>query len=551
MVELPPEVKYRAAACGEARCAAALAKEKLLLWFRARGGETHVRKMAAKAVRASASSIDNKQQQVWSRSRGSDLARLNEKDDAELKAFDAEMDDCATRLRDAEEALKRVQEELECEITKTEDDERARDQKPVAALDATDEEKAEDCREDEFCAVEELMLDKRFVPEPFLPQLAMERAAEAKRKARQAEEDMARELGAVHGRKQDDDVGLADDAPPKAPEELEEHEKSPPPRPRPLLVLVARDIPSVAKRKIVERLCNELEGEFVRVCSDLPQGIDPEAFQAPLSVGKSVLADVDSGVAHDCRHMFIDALAFCKAALFPTPRVILVLGDARNRRGACAPSPSGHYGVSIQDLDKMHDRTLKCDLQDAAEHLARLTENEALENLASWSTQERPPSLGHALAMEAAIILLTRSRKFRGPDRTVTAVAWLAARRLLARPVELVAKLRDFDAATIPPQTLFVLKEYIAHENWPITEIIVHEGASLITDPENPDDDTYVQRHGRPDGGTRPRTFDKLDQGRRERGRLPSEEWRCGPHHFQAGAARPRVVGRHRVGWPY
>ena len=59
---------------------------------------------------------------------------------------------------------------------------------------------------------------------------------------------------------------------------LEEHEKSPPPRPRPLLVLVARDIPSVAKRKIVDRLCNELEGEFVRVCSDLPQGIDPEAF---------------------------------------------------------------------------------------------------------------------------------------------------------------------------------------------------------------------------------------------------------------------------------
>ena len=100
-----------------------------------------------------ASSIDGKQQQVWSRSRGSDLARLNERDDQELKAFDSEMDDCATRLRDAEEALKRVREELECEITKTEDDERARDQKPVAALDATDEEKAEDCREDEFCAV--------------------------------------------------------------------------------------------------------------------------------------------------------------------------------------------------------------------------------------------------------------------------------------------------------------------------------------------------------------------------------------------------------------
>ena len=272
-------------------------------------------------------------------SRRGDLARLNEKDDARIRRPPTrEMDDCATRLRDAEEALKRVREELECEITKTEDDERARDQNPAAALDATDEEKAEDCREDEFCAVEELMLDKRFVPEPFLPQLAMERAAEAKRKARQAEEDDGARIGSgARAQADDDDVGLADDAPPKAPEELEEHEKSPPPRPRPLLVLVARDIPSVAKRKIVERLCNELEGEFVRVCSDLPQGIDPEAFQAPYLLGKSVLADVDSGVAHDCRHMFIDALAFCKAALFPTPRVILgARRRSKSTRRLCA-----------------------------------------------------------------------------------------------------------------------------------------------------------------------------------------------------------------------
>ena len=133
------------------------------------------------------------------------------------------------------------------------------------------------------------MLDKRFVPEPFLPQLAMERAAEAKRKARQAEEALARELGAVHVRKQGIEIyekALDDDAgPPKAEHELEEHEKSPPPRPRPLLVLVARDIPSVAKRKIVDRLCNELEGEFVRVCSDLPQGIDPRGGGQQVGAG--------------------------------------------------------------------------------------------------------------------------------------------------------------------------------------------------------------------------------------------------------------------------
>ena len=67
------------------------------------------------------------------------------------------MDDCATRLRTRRKPS-RVREEFECEITKTEDDERARDQKPVAALDATDEEKAEDCREDEFCAARSRVL---------------------------------------------------------------------------------------------------------------------------------------------------------------------------------------------------------------------------------------------------------------------------------------------------------------------------------------------------------------------------------------------------------
>lgn len=491
VVELPPEVTYRSAACGEARCAAALTKEALKRWFRDRGGETHVRKLASRDLRSVTGSIDERQQQVWSKSKGSDLARLNEEDDSALKEFDKDLDDCATRLRDAEEALKRVREELECEISKAEDDERAREQKPVAALEATDEERAEDCREDEFCAVEELLLDKRFVPEPFLPQLSMERAAEAKRRARKAEEAMAKSLG-KSAITREGELEAEKELDATLIKELEPWEQNPPPRPRPLLILVARDIPSIAKRKIIDRLCRELEGEFVRVCSELPQGIDPEAFQAPLSVGKSVLADVDSGVAHDCRHMFIDALAFCKAALFPSPRVMLVLGDPRNRRGACAPSPAGHYGVSIEDLNQMADYDLKRDLQDAAEHLARLTESEALENLADWALQERPLSLGHALAMEAAIILLTRSRKFRGPDRTVTAVAWLAARRLLARPVELVAKLRDFDAATLPPQTLFVLKEYIEHENWPLCEVIVHEGASLITDPENEDYDTYV-----------------------------------------------------------
>ncbi|KAH8058747.1 hypothetical protein JL722_5980 [Aureococcus anophagefferens] len=418
VVELPPEVKYRAVACGESRAAERLTAEMNKAWFRERGGEAHVRRLAAIVPR-----------------RG-----------------------------------------------------------PSAALKPTDEELAEDVREDEYCAVEELLLKGRFVPSAFLPMLEAERRKEATRRAEAASQALAAEKGVIVEQKKFVE-GEEDLVEPRTGAK-EPWEESPKPRPRPLLVLVARDLPEIAKRKICDRLTMELSGLFVRVASKLPQGIDPAAFQAPLSLGKSVLAEVDAGLSHDARIMFIDALAFCKAALYPTPHVVLVLGDPRNRRGPSAPAPPEHYGVGVLDLQEMADASLKKDLQDAAEQLVSLTTTEALENMAEWAVLDRPPSSGHALAMEAAIVLLTRSKKFRGPDKTVTAVSWLAARRLLVRPVELVAKLRDFDPATLPPQTLFVLKEYVNSPDWPRGDAIIsagdylakHGGAAPVVSRRDPPD---------------------------------------------------------------
>ena len=82
---------------------------------------------------------------------------------------DAELVDARERHEDARRALVRVLEELEAEVGKAEDDERSKDARPVQALPPTDEERAEDTREDERCAVEEQLLDRRFVPAAFLP----------------------------------------------------------------------------------------------------------------------------------------------------------------------------------------------------------------------------------------------------------------------------------------------------------------------------------------------------------------------------------------------
>ena len=56
------------------------------------------------------------------------------------------------------------------------------------------------------------------------------------------------------------------------------------PRPRPLLVLLARDVPAGAKKRVVEKLTNDLEGMFVRV-----DFRPPESKRAPsaLSVSQS------------------------------------------------------------------------------------------------------------------------------------------------------------------------------------------------------------------------------------------------------------------------
>lgn len=471
LIELPPEVRYRAVCAGEARAAARIALKLCQAWICDHGGEQHVRRLALCKPRQSDGS------------RGNALARLTKEDYLELCDLDARVGETRERARLANEALRRVLEELESEIAKAEEDERTKYARPTAALEPTDEERAEDAREDEYCAVEEAILLGQFVPKSFLPVLDRELRETARAAANAT---MQRVLGSFNTKRKfseelDQDVSATSLDGTEGGDSLQ----APPERPRPVIVLISCDVAQVAKERIVAELNTELPGLFVRVTSeDSPCGIDTAAMQAPLGVNKCVIAEVDAGLCGESRQAFIDSLVLAKSSLIPTPHVVLVVGDARNRRGPSPPLPREHYGIAKCDLDKMADSALKRQYEDAAENLATLSQQETLDALTEWSHLEYPPSKGHALVLEAAILMLQRSTRLKGPDSSISAVTWIAARRLLAQPLELVARFRDFDPSSLPPATLSLLQSYCAAPEWPRACLGEWRRACMAAQPE-------------------------------------------------------------------
>lgn len=68
---------------------------------------------------------------------------------------------------------------------------------------------------------------------------------------------------------------------------------------------------------------------------------------------------------------------------------------------------------------------------------------DALAALHALGCLGEPPSRAHAAVLEAAVVLLTPTNRFRGPAEAVAGMAWAACRLLLADPAEFVQRLRE------------------------------------------------------------------------------------------------------------
>jgi hypothetical protein len=231
-------------------------------------------------------------------------------------------------------------------------------------------------------------------------------------------------------------------------------------RPRPVLIVLARDMPSYSKRRFVARLMSDMPSTFVRI--NLPT-VDVPAIQQVFDLGNSAVVDMDIGLGAAQRRAFLSAMTTTKKALVPTPMLILMQGDEGNRHGSGAEQM---LGVSGDDLDMMSDKPIKMLLEEQAEALLPVKDGSLDRDMVQLAQRNDPPS-SLVVTMEAVIVLLTPTKRFKGPGFSTRSVAWEAGRRLLGRPRALAERLRRFNRNKVPSENVQALIKYTEHEEWP------------------------------------------------------------------------------------
>ena len=230
-------------------------------------------------------------------------------------------------------------------------------------------------------------------------------------------------------------------------------------RPRPVLLVVSRDVPQVARVKMLESLSMFLPGGFARI----DRGhMDASLMQGALDMGQSLVLDADVGIGASTRNAFLASFETVKKTLQPTPLCLLVAGVPTNRSGGGSDPLLGVRG----NLVNMADAPLKVKLEASAEALFPLRSPSGATALREMADVESP-DYGLVLVMETLLVLTNPGQTFKGPAATVGAVSWEAARVLLRDPARLLLTLDRVDVENIPMTNLRALVKYVEHPGWP------------------------------------------------------------------------------------
>ena len=230
-------------------------------------------------------------------------------------------------------------------------------------------------------------------------------------------------------------------------------------RPRPVVVAVARDIPSWSRKLMIKSMMEMLPGAFARIDMNF---MDARVLQAALDSGQSLIVDVDIGIGAATRRAFISAFDTMKKTLQPTPLCLCIRGDLRNRHGG---GVNPKLGVR-EGLLKMADRDLKVQLESAAEAIEPLQTVAGHRALKLLGSMEKP-DYATCLILEAVLVLINPQKVFKGPAETVGYVSWEASRSLLLDPARLMLMVQRTDPEEIPFENLRALYEYVEHGAWP------------------------------------------------------------------------------------
>ena len=250
-------------------------------------------------------------------------------------------------------------------------------------------------------------------------------------------------------------------------------------RPRPVLVFLARDVPSYASRRIIHALLVNLPGMFVHVdplstgdalesnavakeldaaMARLRQkahqqpgaapskagnslgGVDLDRLQRVIGAGRSGIVRVDAGQAKASRTAFMFAAAAAKRVLTPCPDFVFVQGSAANRGGR-GTGGEGRLGIGKFDYAGMapNDAAIKRLQEIRADCLFALrTSPHATRDLNEIAVIPSPPTQA-VLVAEALIVMLSPQYTFQGPNAKVFGTSWKASRKLLMLPAQELA----------------------------------------------------------------------------------------------------------------
>lgn len=237
-----------------------------------------------------------------------------------------------------------------------------------------------------------------------------------------------------------------------------------PPRPKPVIIALARDLPGYAKRKISQEITRLMPGQFIALDCFENMGFDFHGMQHILDTGKCILMTVDHGLTRLTRDSFMRNMEINLKALNPTPVVVMAVGDERNKRGV-----NNLEGVEKEDLICMRDGEIKVNLETLGRIIWEFGQEDMRKLLLVRGAEMLPPSRNFVLVAEAFFIVLSgQDNLFKTPDVLLTGSSWKLTRLLLLRPDELVAKARVIRRGVATIQQRECITQYIKHKDWPI-----------------------------------------------------------------------------------
>ncbi|DAZ97262.1 TPA: hypothetical protein N0F65_009313, partial [Lagenidium giganteum] len=267
-------------------------------------------------------------------------------------------------------------------------------------------------------------------------------------------------------------------------------------RPRPVIVVFARDVPHRASAWLRAQLLATLPGSFIVMNKPMPDRpshhahqpttasptpgttlFDLPALQSAFDVGYNIILEFDVGLTDARQRRFLSAFAAVKAALHPAPLCVLVRGSPRNRaetEEADETEPEHerdsndeqHTEDTRNQIAPMADAHVKRALEEAAENLYVLSQDAHLATMQAISADDNPMA-AFVLVLEAVIVLLTPSKSYDGPKSSTSAISWKLGRRLLGNPRFLLEKLYAVEIESISRGNLVALDRYLRHPDWP------------------------------------------------------------------------------------